>query len=132
MARTYPIQLDRTRQIEFTANQIRLLDRELGRIYGKGFTYFLQAMAPDLVDRGGVDLRYDVLVTAVKYGLGKRSPGLADEQVAEMIHESPLPEIEVWGVVVEAYTDARGMDLQVEEEDEEPAGNPPETEAAAV
>lgn len=125
MARTHRIHLDKPREITFSANQLRLLDKELGQTYDKGFTVFMQRMDPDSVRDGIVDLRYDILITALKHGLAHTSPGLRDEQVAEWIDESNTPEAELWGTVVEAYTEARGMDLELPEEQQEAGGDDP-------
>lgn len=128
--RQHAVQLDTMRPLKFTTNAMRLLDKELGKEYGRGFMYFLQRFPTSEEDVDQADINLDVLVRALKHGVSHAMRGRAtDEQVAQwMDEETAMPEGELWAAVVEAYMDARGLNWvepDEEAEAEESEGNPP-------
>lgn len=118
--RQHAVQLDTMRPLKFTTNAMRLLDKELGKEYGRGFMYFLQRFPTSEENVEQADLNLDVLISALKHGLAAGMRGRPNaEQVARwMDADSAMPEGEMWAAVVDAYMDARGLGW--EEEPEEP------------
>lgn len=111
------VNLPQPRELTYTPNAVRLMDRELGQVYGKGFVWFLQQMYTE----GGVtgeatDMRFDVLVTALKYGLWHTTQ-TSDEKVCEWIDASEATEMDLWSAVSEAYIEDRGLNVEIEDEE---------------
>lgn len=118
MAReSHPIRLNgKTFPVRFTTRSIARLDAELGAAYGHGFAKAAAMMADG-------DVRMDLLVAGLKYGLRDEYPGISDGQVIDLIeNRGELKEVDVWNVVIEAYFDDRDMRLErlgVEDDEEE-------------
>lgn len=116
--KTYPIKLDRQRQLRFTSKAIRDLDMELTKDYGRSFSTFLNSM------QGG-DINFDVLIRALHHGLAHdRSQRLSPDQLCEVIDTHEVLEGDLWVAITDAYMDARGL-RRVPADGQENAGVPP-------
>lgn len=121
--RTHAVQLDQMRPLKFTTNAIRLLDKELGQHYGRGFMHFIARFPRGEESVEQADINMDVLVRALKHGLAPAMRGSpTEEQVCQwMDQEASMPEGELWVHVMDAYMEGRGLGWEeVEEEETEP------------
>lgn len=123
--KTHPIELDKRREIRFPSKYLRQLDMELSERHGHGFLYFAQELTPERFKAGTADMRFDVLVSALKYGLMHADRTVRDDNVCDMLDAAEATEMNIWSVVTDAYMDARGMRLEVDEPEQEVAYDPP-------
>lgn len=135
--KTYPVYLDDERQLRFDNTALRLLDRELTKLYDSSFASYVQRMGEEMgpsfyedMDLGA--LNFDVMGVALKYGLRHEMPGVQDQQIDRMLDAAKenqqadsLPD--VWATVFEAWFEASPFGLE-EVEEEGAAGKKPESE----
>lgn len=121
--RTFPVYLDEQRQVRFDNTALRLLDRELTKLYNHSFAHYVQRWGEEMgqdfyedMDLGAIN--FDVMALALKYGLRHEMPGIQDQQVDRMLDESQEDVAEVWGTVIEAWLEGSPLGLE-ETEDEE-------------